>query len=235
VTGLLVSVRSVVEAADALAGGCHLVDVKEPLRGSLGAADPETIRAVQSEVAGRRPVSAALGELRDNGSMISLPGLAYVKWGLSQCGRDEIWPSRLEDAGRQLAATIPGCRPVAVAYADWQRADAPPPSDVCGFAVQRRWPAFLIDTYVKDGTTLLDWLSVSAVASLCERCREAGVESALAGRLGPDEIGQLLFAAPSWFAVRGAACRSGQRDAEIDAGAVRRLVELIASAGDHAG
>ena len=43
---LLVSVRDAVEAEAALAGGAHLIDVKEPARGALGRADDATIAAV---------------------------------------------------------------------------------------------------------------------------------------------------------------------------------------------
>ncbi len=39
-TRLLVSVRSAAEAEIALSAGADLIDVKEPSRGSLGAADP---------------------------------------------------------------------------------------------------------------------------------------------------------------------------------------------------
>ena len=61
--GLLVSVRSADEARAALAGGADVIDIKEPGRGPLGRADEATWRAVRAEVAGRVPVSAALGEL----------------------------------------------------------------------------------------------------------------------------------------------------------------------------
>src|SRR5438128_1572682 len=61
--GLLVSVRSAAEAEIAIGAGAALIDVKEPSRGPLGRADDTTIAAVVKQVAGRRPVSAALGEL----------------------------------------------------------------------------------------------------------------------------------------------------------------------------
>src|SRR5207248_4650901 len=82
---LLVSVRNRAEAEAALAGGADLIDVKEPKRGALGAADARTLAAVVAAVAGRRPVSAALGELRETfwKGPPALPGLAYVKWGLA--------------------------------------------------------------------------------------------------------------------------------------------------------
>src|SRR5690242_18461623 len=69
---LLVSVRSAAEAQAALTGGASLIDVKEPARGSLGRADAATLTDVLRMVAGRRPVSAALGELPKEGSGVFL-------------------------------------------------------------------------------------------------------------------------------------------------------------------
>jgi uncharacterized protein (UPF0264 family) len=219
---LLVSVRSAAEAGEALAGGAGLIDVKEPDRGSLGRADAETVAAVLRVVAGRRPVSAALGELPEK---VRVPfSLAYAKWGLAGCGGRPDWPGELRRAAELLP---PGCLPVAVAYADWQRAAAPPPAEVCAFACAWRWGAFLVDTWGKDGTTLLDWLSPGQLAEMRERCRTAGVPVALAGSLGVEQIRQLWSLRPDWFAVRGAACRDGRRTLAIDAGRVRRLVDLL--------
>ncbi|HEY3395272.1 MAG TPA: (5-formylfuran-3-yl)methyl phosphate synthase [Lacipirellulaceae bacterium] len=66
--GLLVSVRGAGEALEALAGGADVIDVKEPKRGSLGAADAPTIAEVVRAVNGRATVTAALGELMELGS-----------------------------------------------------------------------------------------------------------------------------------------------------------------------
>src|SRR5581483_9289165 len=151
---LLVSVRSAAEAEAALAGGAALIDVKEPRRGSLGRADDGTIAAVVRAVGGRRPVSAALGELAERRAVPILP-LAFAKWGLAGKREHADWPGELRRAAGLLP---PGCRPVAVAYADWRRAGAPAPTEVCAFAGAHHWGAFLIDTWRKDGTTLLDWL-----------------------------------------------------------------------------
>jgi uncharacterized protein (UPF0264 family) len=218
---LLVSVRSAEEAEAALDGGAGLIDVKEPARGSLGPADPTVISEVLHVVAGRAPVSAALGELLDGPTDLARSELSFVKWGLAGCqGQD--WSSALRQA-QQLAP----CRPVAVAYADWSRAGAPAPSDVCDFAIAHSWAAFLLDTWRKDGTTLLDWLSHAGLAELRTRCRHAGVPVALAGSLGEAEIRELMVLQPDWFAVRGAACRCGRRTDRIDANRVRSLAELL--------
>src|SRR5262245_30687842 len=95
--GLLVSVRDAAEAAIALAGGAALIDVKDPDRGSLGAAPAATVADVLDAVNGRAPVSAALGELADWPGAPGPPHidrLAFVKWGLAGC-RDQDWLTRL--------------------------------------------------------------------------------------------------------------------------------------------
>jgi uncharacterized protein (UPF0264 family) len=229
-TQLLVSVRSAPEAEAALRGGAALLDVKEPAHGPLGRAGDATLGEVVRAVAGRRPVSAALGELADARGLppADLP-LAYVKWGLAGFRGGSVWQDDLGGATRALAEHRPGCRAVAVAYADWERAQAPPPEEVCDFALAHPAGAFLIDTWGKDGSTLLDWLSLREVGRLCERCRAAGVTVALAGSLGPGEIRVLLPVRPDWFAVRGAACRDRQRSAAIDEDRVRRLAILCRS------
>jgi uncharacterized protein (UPF0264 family) len=223
-----VSVRSAAEAGLALAGGAALVDVKEPGRGSLGRADDATIAAVAAAVAGRRPVSAALGELRDDPNPPPGVPLDYVKWGLAGLGAAD-WRRRLLTAAEGLRRTHPATRPVAAAYADWRRAAAPPFEEVVGFALSHRWPAFLVDTWDKDGTTLLDWLPRPRVIAMCRLLRRAGVAVALAGSLRREQIAELMPAQPDWFAVRGAACREGRRGQALDGEAVRALVQALAS------
>jgi uncharacterized protein (UPF0264 family) len=226
---LLVSVRSAAEAIAAVEGGADLIDVKEPSRGSLGRADDAAIDSVLRAVGERKPISAAFGELRE--SLTSpqrkqgLAGLSYVKWGLAGYHGDAGWPSLLSAAAEQLPV---GCRPVAVAYADWQRGAAPTPVALCAFVCARRWGAFLLDTWQKDGKTLLDFLAASDIRLLVERCRDAGLPVALAGSLGRREIEMLLPVAPDWFAVRAAACRAKDRNGAIDRERVRDLANLLA-------
>lgn len=225
--GLLVSVRSVREAEAALLGGATLIDVKEPLRGPLGRADDATLAAVLRAVAGRRPVSAARGELLEESFVVAEPGLSYVKWGLAGCGRRGDWQRLLQSAALRLARSAPGCRAVAVSYADWERAEAPRPEAIAAFALEQRWEAFLIDTWHKDGRSLLDWLSLPDVKRLCRLCQGAGVRVALAGSLTAAAIERLRDVEPDWFAVRGAACLGGCRLQGISVEGVRPLAEAV--------
>ncbi len=231
--GLLVSVHTPAEASAALAGGADLIDIKEPARGPLGRADPAVIEAIVRRVAGRRPVSAALGELA-HGLDLDVPaGLSFVKCGLAGWqGRD--WRPVLNEARCRAPAPL-----VVAAYADWLDAQAPPLHEIVVHALACSFTAVLIDTYVKEDArgrrTLLDLLPLARVRELCAACRGAGVRLALAGSLGPDEMRRLLQAglkrpecppAPDWLAVRGAACGGG-RLGTVRADHVRRLASLL--------
>ena len=75
-------------------------------------------------------------------------------------------------------------QPVAVAYADWERALAPPPEQVCAWAVRLGCRAMLWDTHTKDGSCLLDHLAVGELATLdAESPPPAGMLVVLAGSL----------------------------------------------------
>lgn len=222
-TQLLVSVRSASEAESALAGGADLIDVKEPNRGALGRADDAVITQIVEAVEGRRPVSVALGELLDQPLVPGFDGL--VKVGLAGCGSRAGWRDLLADFLTMHA--LPASRLVAVAYADYQRARSPSPAEVCGFALTIGCPVLLLDTWRKDGSTLLDWRPFDAIRELGRACQGAGIRLALAGSLTEREIEKLLPMAPDVIAVRRAACPNGHRDGEIDRHAVERLAGLI--------
>jgi uncharacterized protein (UPF0264 family) len=186
-------------------------------------------------VAGRRPVSAALGELDDPADALPHPGpgLAYVKWGLSGLGGTTDWRERWRDACRRVAAADPACRVVAVAYADWRQAAAPSVEEVAVLARERPGSVLLVDTFRKAPQageravpTLPALLPVGELVRLCRLCRAARVRVALAGSLGPAQIEALRPALPDWFAVRGAACDGG-REASVSAARVRELVSLL--------
>jgi uncharacterized protein (UPF0264 family) len=231
---LLVSVRSAQEALVALEGGAALIDVKEPLRGALGRADVAVVRAVVAAVGTRRPVSAALGEWAEDTGGIPDADLAYVKWGLAGCGRKPAW--RRDLALRLKTQQRPQI--VLVAYADWQCAQAPSVEEVFALAREYGGSVLLLDTHCKDANnvihkkrpTLLDWLPAAWVEDLCARARESQVRIALAGSLGIAEIRVLLKARPDWFAVRGAVCDDGDRQAGVQIDKVRELVEMLVRA-----
>ena len=225
-TGLLVSVRDCSEALDALAAGVDLIDLKEPRRGSLGAVDAGVMREVVRQVAGRVPVSAALGELLADAAITSacLPaGIGWTKLGLAGCANHDDWPRRWSRAIRQLPA---GTAAVAVAYADWRRAEAPPPETVIDFAPQAGCRAVLVDTWRKNGDALLDLWSLAECGEAVRRIQDAGLLAVLAGSLTCEMVRALVPLAPDYVAVRGAVCGASRTD-RLDPARVRQLAGIV--------
>jgi (5-formylfuran-3-yl)methyl phosphate synthase len=211
VTRLLVSVRSAAEARLALAGGADLIDVKEPQLGSLGAAAPQVWTSVADAVCGARPLSAALGDLT------LLRGYDYAKLGLAGCGSLPDWPARWQAA---LAALPQDVAPVAVAYADYQTAQAPRPDEVCAVGRRLGCRALLLDTYEKACGDLFDVLPAPALRDVCQTARTCSMILVLAGSLTLRRLDEALRLAPDYLALRGAVCR-GRRDEQLDADLVR--------------
>jgi uncharacterized protein (UPF0264 family) len=226
VTGLLISVRSGEEAALAVAGGADLIDVKEPHRGSLGAADSSVWEEVLRIVAGRVPVSVALGELIDGYEPPALDrfsGISYAKLGLAGCNNLSQWRENWLAAMRQLP---PDVRPVAVLYADAYAAHAPAAHEILPLAAEAGAPYLLIDTFDKRRGNLLAHWTVDDLAQLASRAAQHNIALVLAGSLDAPAIGQLAPLAPAYFAVRGAAC-GGERTQAIQLARVKRLAELV--------
>jgi uncharacterized protein (UPF0264 family) len=213
VTGLLVSVRSAAEAAVALEAGADVLDVKEPAHGPLGKADDGVIADVLRAVAGRVPVSVALGELRDGCDddwrldNIVPPGASFAKLGLAGCRHWPDWPQRLAVAMSRLPARV---TPVAVAYADWQTAGAPPLEEVLRQGGRLGCGAALLDTYEKRCGGLFDHCSAGEVADWIALAQRLGMRAVVAGSLSVQTAARAAAFCPDYIAVRGAACRGGR-------------------------
>jgi len=226
---LLVSVRSVAEAAEAVAGGASVIDVKEPNRGPLGCADFRVWQEVRATVPAAIPVSVALGELgewtagkRQPPRPEQFAGVTYRKLGLAGAG-----PRWEYDWAGMRAGFGPGPAWIAVVYADWARAAAPDPDAVreAAFGADD-CVGILIDTWDKSKPSPL--AADAAWGGWFAKARRGRpLLIALAGGLDAAAIARLAPLGPDLFAVRGAACAGGDRRGTIDRKRVGALVQAI--------
>lgn len=232
---LLVSVRSLAEAREALVGGCDILDIKEPANGALGMADPRAIAEIAADV--RRvdrsiPLSAALGELTDwldrDSAPALPPTLTFAKLGLAGMQPRGDWTKLWARIRERFEAAAPSTTSwVAVAYADWRLAAAPPPLDVLTHAAATGCRVLLLDTFTKHGRSLLDFLSDAELRTIASAARQSGLPLALAGGLRRELLPRLVEYAPEIVAIRSAACRDGKRKASVCAASVRQFRETM--------
>ena len=224
---LLVSVRSEQEATAAIAGGCDIVDIKEPNHGSLGRASFETINEIVEVCSLERiPVSAALGELpewsdRDQRSVPNLSqlpiDLSYAKVGLAGMGNRPNW----EHEWLQLLNSKPTENShswIAVAYADHLQANSPTVCDVLDVVTgigAGTFAGFLIDTFDKSSGNLFDCMSLDELVVIRKRLKQAGLLMALAGKLDQSLVATLANISPDVVAIRGAACEGSDRTSSV--------------------
>lgn len=213
---LLVSVRSVEEANLAGQIGVDLIDLKEPLSGSLGATSPDIWRSVVSQWHNRTRVSLALGELPQVPSHGEVPNETdSVKIGLAGCRNTPAWQDNLSAIFDQFPD---GVKRVAVHYADSHLADSPPLEDVLDMALQLNCKTFLVDTFDKSAGSVFTHMSTTHLKDLQQRLQSEGLRFALAGSIRSQHLSSVVKIQPDIVAVRGAVChrdRTGKIDAEL--------------------
>jgi uncharacterized protein (UPF0264 family) len=234
---LLVSVVDVDEARVAAAAGADIVDVKNPAEGSLGAPSPSVIAGVRAALPATLPVSAAIGDMPDLPGTAALAalgaarsGAALVKvglWGVST----EAKAIDLLRAVRDGVADVPGALVVAAAYADAARVAHGPlaPELLPHVARAAGVEVCLLDTAVKDGRGLLDWLSPDELTSLVADAHDAGLQVALAGALFAEDLPVVRATGADIVGVRSAACGNGRRSGCLESARVRALRAACAS------
>ena len=81
----------------------------------------------------------------------------------------------------------------------------------------------LLDTAIKDGHGLFEWLTPEALTTLVAEGHAAGLEVALAGAVCAEDLSTVRTTGADIAGVRSAACRDGRRTAPLDAERIERL------------
>lgn len=220
---LLVSVRDAGEALLAARAGVHLIDLKEPRDGALGALPLAVVRDVVAalrEHSFRQPISATIGDLpmRDPalivGRVVAVAGCAvdYVKVGVERAS-----------GARAVLAALAGCdAPVVPVFI----ADRGIDFGLVEAACAAPFPAVMLDTVDKGAGSLFERVSRPELAAFIARIREAGKLAALAGSLRAADLNALAQLAPDFAGFRSAVCAAG-RGSALDAGRLQALVGAV--------
>ncbi|MAE66221.1 MAG: hypothetical protein CMJ18_18275 [Phycisphaeraceae bacterium] len=226
---VLVSIESVEEAASIVEAGVDILDVKNVAEGALGAQAPWRTAGIVDLA---RPhgvrTSAALGDLDFKPGTAALAargaaslGVDYVKAGLhsmstaahacdmmAAVGR----AARMDDGRASVVASVVAC-----GYADWRRFDGLSAGDLVHAAHATQCDAVMVDTAIKDGTSLFDHMSRAEIADFVGAARAAQLVVALAGSINLEHVVALQRIDPDFIGVRGAVCRNdGDRTTTID-------------------
>lgn len=232
---LLVSPINTKEAIEAIKGGADIIDVKNPKEGSLGASFPWIIRDIRNITPDNMLVSATLGDVPYKPGTVSLAALGaltagadYIKVGLYGTKDSKEAVDVMKNVVRTVKEEKREAFVVAAGYADAYRVGSLDPMEVPAVASESGADVAMLDTAVKDGKTLFDFLGVDELGDFVKEAHERGLKAALAGSIKKGQLKPLYEIGCDIVGVRGAACIGGDRNTgTIDKSAVKELKKLI--------
>ena len=233
---LLVSVRDVAEAREALRAGVDFIDLKEPAAGALGGLALAVIREVvaalragdsaQDAARAQAPmISATIGDLAPDALEVILARVQAV----GACGVDLV---KVGVPGRGLAACtlLAALATLPLAIVPVLIADDGLDVAVIEAACAPAFAAVMADTQAKRAGSLLELLGVEVLAAFIDRAHTAGRMVGLAGALRLADLPQLARLGPDFAGFRSAVC-DGSRAGRLDPGRLEALHAAIAIRG----
>ncbi|OQD58067.1 4-HFC-P synthase [Methanobrevibacter arboriphilus JCM 13429 = DSM 1125] len=234
---LLISPINNEEALESIEGGADIVDVKNPKEGSLGANFPWVISEIRKMTPDDMLVSATLGDVPYKPGTVSLAamgaltsGADYIKVGLYGTSNYDEALEVMTNVVKTVKSNNPNATVVASGYGDAHRVGAVSPWDIPKVAKESGSDLAMLDTAVKDGKTLFDYLNIDDLKKFVEETHSYGLKSALAGSVKKEQLKPLYDIGCDVVGVRGAACTGGDRNnGKISRTAVAELKELVNS------
>ncbi|OWT32493.1 hypothetical protein BGI41_07385 [Methanobrevibacter sp. 87.7] len=234
---LLISPINHEEAIEAIEGGADIVDVKNPKEGSLGANFPWVIKDIRSITPSDKLVSATIGDVPYKPGTVSLASLGalvsgadYIKVGLYGTQNYEQAFEVMKNVVKTVKDESPDTIVVAAGYADADRVGAVSPWDIPKVARDSGADLAMLDTAVKDGKTLFDFMTMEDLEKWVAEAQEYNLKTALAGSVKKEQLKPLYDLNCDVVGIRGAACVDGDRNTgHIDRTAVKALKDLVDS------
>jgi (5-formylfuran-3-yl)methyl phosphate synthase len=215
---LLVSPMNLEEAMAAMAGGADILDVKNPKEGSLGATFPWAIREVVNLAKGRVPVSATIGDLDYKPGTASLAALGaavsgadYIKAGLLGVKTADQADEMLVNIVQAVKERDPRKKVVASAYSDFSRVGSISPMLLIDVARNSGADIVMVDTAIKDGRSTFEFMSEPELSEFISAGQRLGLEVAIAGTIGFQDLDLLKRLNPDIIGVRGIVCGGDRR------------------------
>ena len=229
---LMVSVQNLAEAMESVSGGADIVDVKNLKEMVVGSNFPPVIREVRQAFPKHIHVSVTLGVAPNQAGTVSLAvygagalGATSVKVGFVESD----YPTALrilQESRRALEGF--DTKLIAATFADSHLYGGIDPKLVVKLAKESRSDGMLIDTLVKDGRNLFDFLDEPTLKGLVDEGKEFGMSTALSGALQISNLNTLVRINPDIVGVRGAVCMHGDRESgAVAASAVSHLREEL--------
>lgn len=240
---LLVSVRGINEAIEAVKGGAHIADVEYP-GSALGTPYPLNIDTVRNgldkEGYDKIPISTNIGEnqlVRSTACQAAL-GVAIAGADYIKCGFAGYNLKAAIYLGRNLVRTINKWTPDKKVYPavfpeEEFNVSFDPLIDGPKLLEIIECHGLLIDTYNKGiGKSLLDYYSIKQIKQFVDDIHSIGKEAWLAGGISKHQLLKLWDTGVDVICVRGAACEILEGDQRFGKVTSEIVAELVRTRGN---
>ena len=215
---MLISPRDKTEAIEAILGGANIIDIKNPVEGSLGANFPWIIKEVVDIVPKTVETSCTIGEMPNVPGSISLAargaaslGVNYIKAGLAGLKKIEDAICLMTNVVKAVKNYNPKIKVVITGYADAEKIGSIDPILVPIIAANISADVAMIDTAVKNGKALFDLLDKNQIENFINSAHKLRLKAALAGSIKISDLEKVQSLEPDILGIRGAACTNNNR------------------------
>jgi uncharacterized protein (UPF0264 family) len=216
--------------------GVDYIDCKNPLEGSLGANFPWIIKEMKSLIHpnSSQLLSATIGDFPNLPGSASLAALGaavsgadVIKIGLKESTTEDDCVYLMKGVVKAVKSYNENIKVVVAGYADKIRMKTSPDFLLLpNIAAKSGADIVMLDTFIKDGKGLFDFLSVEQLKFFKNKAKKLNLEVALAGYLMKDSLPMIKEIMPDIIGVRSIVCEGYDRNNGIIRGHL--IDELIA-------
>ena len=198
------------------------VDCKNPSEGSLGANFPWIIKQMKNliQFSGSQLLSATIGDFPNLPGTASLAALGaavagadIIKIGLKGPTTENECIFLMNKVVKAVKDYNKNIKVVAAGYADKIRMESSPDFlSLPVIAAKSGADIVMLDTYVKDGKGLFDFLTVDQLKLFKVKAKELDLDVALAGNLRKESLSKIKEIVPDIIGVRSIVCEGYDRN-----------------------
>lgn len=222
-TGMLASVKNKEEVLQILATNIHIIDLKQPSKGALGALEAHLVDDIVKTVNKKSLVSATIGDLPMQPDLVfnavkvmAATGVDYVKIGVFPEGDTIATLKKLTELKQSKVSMI------AVLFAD-----ALPSFNIIEVLKTTGFKGIMLDTMNKHQGSLRQVMDFKQIAAFVTQAKKQQLLCGLAGSLRENDIKDLLKLNPDYLGFRGALCQQHNRVAQLDNQAIIKIQKAM--------
>jgi len=232
-TGMLASVSNLQEAKITLQENVDIIDLKDPSQGALGAVTTEVAEEVVEFVSGQCLVSATIGDLPMQATLIAKAiatmastGVDIIKVGVFDDLTDEVIASLKQQAIKGAKGVNGKQFTIVVVFFVDKGLDSEKISDLAKAGIR----GVMLDTADKTKGNLRTHMQDKEIQDFVAQAKSYGLLAGLAGSLKASDIAPLLKLDPDYLGFRGALCKDQLRIQSLDNAFVRKIRCLVTDA-----